>query len=140
MMLNHITLRVSDLEDSKKFFLAALAPLGYKLFVEKPKSAGFGQSDIEGNRDFWIKEGEVVDTKSFSCLAFTALNKGAVESFHEAALDAGGKDNGAPGYRSEYHPGYYAAFVIDPNGYNIEAVWDDLEKLKEAGFVAPHDL
>lgn len=139
-MINHITLRVSDLEKSKAFFLAALAPLGYKLFIEKPKSAGFGQADVEGNRDFWITEGEVEETKSFSCLAFTGTNKQAIENFYKAALAAGGKDNGAPGYRPQYHPGYYAAFVLDQDGYNIEAVWDDLEKLKESGFLAPHDL
>jgi len=132
-MLNHITLRVSNLEKSKQFFLAALAPLGYKLFVEKEKSAGFGQADIEGNRDFWIHEGKVDETKSFSCLAFTALSKEAVENFYKAALEAGGTDNGAPGYRPQYHLGYYAAFVHDLDGYNIEAVFDDLERLKEAG-------
>lgn len=136
-MINHITLRVSDLGKSKKFFLAALAPLGYKLFVEKEKLAGFGQSDIEGNRDFWIHEGKVNETKSFSCLAFTASSRKAVESFYKAALEAGGKDNGVPGYRSQYHPGYYAAFVFDPDGHNIEAVWDDLEKLKEVGYITP---
>ncbi|MCR4277693.1 MAG: VOC family protein [Candidatus Berkelbacteria bacterium] len=129
-MLNHITLRVNDLEKSKKFFLAALGPLGYKLFVEKEKSAGFGQADIEGNRDFWIKEGEVGETKSFYCLAFTAPNKEGVENFYRAALEAGGVDNGAPGYRPQYHAGYYAAFVLGPDGYNIEAVFDDWEKLR----------
>ena len=139
-MLNHITLRVSDLEKSKKFFLTALAPLSYKLFIEKPNSAGFGQADIEGNRDFWIKQAQTNDVKSFSCLAFTASSKEAVENFYTAALEAGAKDNGAPGYRPQYHPGYYTAFVIDPDGYNIEAVWDDLEKLKEAGYIALHDL
>lgn len=128
-MLNHITLRVADLEASKKFFLATLTPLGYALFVEKEKSAGFGQADIKGNRDFWIKSGDISDTKSFSCLAFTATSREAVESFYNAALAAGGKDNGSPGYRPQYHPGYYAAFVIDPNGYNIEAVWEDPQKV-----------
>ena len=78
-MLNHITLRVRDLEESKKFFGAILTPLGYKLFIEKSESAGFGQSDVEGNRDFWIKKGEVAETKSFSCLAFTAsINKSLI--------------------------------------------------------------
>lgn len=129
-MLNHITLRVSNLEKSKQFFLAVLAPLGYKLFVEKPTSAGFGQADREGNRDFWIKQFELGDIKSFSCLAFTATSKEMVEEFYKAALATGAKDNGAPGYRPQYHPGYYAAFVTDPDGYNIEAVWDDIEKLK----------
>ena len=130
-MLNHITLRVSNLKKSKQFFLAALAPFGYKLFVEKEKSAGFGQADIEGNRDFWIHEGKISEIKSFSCLAFTASSKEAVENFYKAALEAGGEDNGAPGYRSQYHPGYYAAYILDPDDYNIEAVFDDLEKLKE---------
>jgi len=139
-MLNHITLRVSDLKKSKQFYLATLTPLGYKLFVEKEKSAGFGQADIEGNRDFWIKKFETGDVKSFSCLAFTASSKEMVEEFYREALKAGGKDNGAPGYRPQYHPGYYAAFITDPDGYNIEAVWDDLEKLKAAGNVAPHEL
>ena len=63
-----------------------------------------------------------------------------VEEFYREALKAGGKDNGAPGYRPQYHPGYYAAFITDPDGYNIDAVWDDLEKLKAAGNVAPHEL
>ncbi len=139
-MLNHITLRVNDLEKSKKFFLATLAPLGYKLFVEKEKSAGFGQVDVEGNRDFWIHEGKVSEVKSFSCLAFTASSKEAVETFYNAALEAGGKDNGVPGYRPQYHRGYYAAFVHDLDGYNIEAVWDDLEKLRGSGYMAPHKL
>ena len=125
-MLNHVNLVVGDLEKSKKFFQAALAPLGYKLLVEHPKSAGFGQADIEGSRDFWIKEGLVGDNKSFSCLAFTAPNKETVDYFHKQAIKAGAKDNGPPGYRPNYHAGYYAAYVIDPNGYNIEAIFDDL--------------
>lgn len=139
-MLNHITLRVKNLELSKKFYLSTLSPLGYKLFVEKPQLAGFGQTDIEGNRDFWIKEADAGEPKSFSCLAFTASSKEMVDNFYKAALEAGGKDNGAPDYRPQYHPGYYAAFVFDLDGYNIEAVFDDLDKLKEAGFIAPHDL
>lgn len=139
-MLNHITLRISDLEKSKKFFSQALAPLRYKLCIEKEKSAGFGQTDVEGQRDFWIKVGAVADIKSFSCLAFTALHKDEVDDFYQAALAAGGRDNGAPGYRPQYHPGYYAAFVLDLDGHNIEAVWEDITKLKEADFVAPQDL
>jgi len=140
LMLNHITLRVSDLEKSKAFFLAALTPLGYKIFVNTEMSAGFGTTNIEGNRDFWIKQSVIGNIQSFSCLAFTATSKDEVDEFYNAALKAGGIDNGAPGYRPEYHPGYYAAFVLDPDGYNIEVVWDDLEKLKEAGFIAPHNL
>ncbi len=127
-MINHVSLVVSDLEKSKKFFQAALAPLGYKLLAEHPKSAGFGQADKEGSRDFWIKEGTVGESKSFSCLAFTAQSKEEVDIFYKEAIKAGARDNGTPGYRPKYHVGYYAAYVIDPNGYNIEAVFDDLKK------------
>lgn len=128
-MLNHITLFVSDIERSKKFYAAALAPLGYRLLRDKGASAGFGQSDTDGARDFWIKQvpETLPEVKSFSCLAFTATNKEQVDGFHKAALEAGATDNGAPGYRPKYHPGYYAAFIHDPDGYNIEVVWDDLK-------------
>lgn len=128
-MLNYVTLFVRNLWRSKKFFLSALAPLGYKLFFEKPGSTGFGQADVEGNRDFWIKQGKLGERKSFSCLAFTASNKQTVEEFYKSALLAGVKDNGASGYRFQYRTDYYAAFVLGPYGYNIEVVFDNLEKL-----------
>lgn len=130
-MINHITLRVSNLEGSKKFFLAALAPLGYKLLIEKPDSAGFGQTDIKGSLDFWIQVGKTDAVKSFSCLAFSALDKGAVQDFYAKALESGGRDNGAPGYRPQYHPGYFAAFVLDPDGNNIEAVFEDINRMQD---------
>lgn len=124
-MLNHITLRVSNLERSKKFYTAALAPLGYKLLKEKMDSAGFGIEDKDGMRVFWIHSGGMAkEGYSFSCLAFTATSKEDVEEFHREAIMAGGTDNGAPGFREKYHPNYYAAFVHDPDGYNIEAVFD----------------
>ena len=126
-MLNHISLYVRDLEKSKSFYSYALAPLGYKLAKEKSHSAGFGTEDTDGKRDFWIKAGPVQPTPSFACLAFTAKDKEAVDAFHRAALKAGGTDNGAPGYRKQYYPGYYAAYVFDPDGFNIEAVFDDLK-------------
>ena len=128
-MLNHITVRVENLEVSKQFFSRALQPLGYKVCIEKPASIGFGTQNIEGERDFWITEGTTGSPKSFSCLAFSASSKEMVDEFYKAALAAGGKDNGAPDYRPKYHAGYYAAFVIDPNGYNIEAVFDDRAKM-----------
>lgn len=132
-MINHVTLWVNDIEESKKFYLAALAPLGYKLLKDsEPKWIGFGQKDVEGGRDFWLKEG-AVSGKAISCFAFTADNKQQVDQFYEAAMEAGGRDNGKPGYRPEYYAGYYAAFVLDPNGYNIEAIWDDLEKDTKLG-------
>jgi catechol 2,3-dioxygenase-like lactoylglutathione lyase family enzyme len=139
-MISHVTLRVSDLEKSKKFFATALAPLGYKLLFEKETSAGFGQQDAKSSRDFWIKAGDTVwlkETKeskvrSFSCLAFTATSKEQVERFYNVARAAGATDNGAPGYRPSYYDGYYAAYVLDPvDGYNIEAVFDDEVKTQK---------
>ena len=97
-MLNHITLRVSNLPRSKAFYAAALAPLGYQMYWDTEDAGGFGIEDRDGMRDFWIKEGGMAkEGQSFSCLAFDALNKVAVDKFYEAALAAGGKDNGAPG-------------------------------------------
>jgi catechol 2,3-dioxygenase-like lactoylglutathione lyase family enzyme len=127
-MINHVTLRVSDLQESKEFYSRALAPLGYKMILSDDDGAGFAIEDVEGKRDFWIKTGDVPKHSSFSCLAFTAQSKEAVNNFHATALEAGAKDNGAPGYRKHYYPGYYAAYVIDPNGYNIEAVFDDFTR------------
>ena len=132
-MLNHITLKISDIKRSKKFYAAALAPLGYKLLIDKPQSAGFGYKGKISGRDFWIKKGAVSKTKSFGCLAFSAKDKKAVKDFYKVALKDGGRRNGAPGYRPKYHVGYYAAFVLDPDGYNIEAVFEDFKKLKKSG-------
>ena len=131
-MLDHIVLRVSDIQKSKYFYTKALAPLGYKIFIDRQKSAGFGLKNKHGGRDFWIKEGRIGKAKSFGWLAFVARGKKAVRDFYNTALKVGGKDNGAPGYRPKYHVGYYAAFVLDPDGYNIEAVFDDLEKLRKS--------
>lgn len=127
-MLSHITLRVSDVARSKAFFAAALAPLGYEVRSDKPASVGFGQGGKGTPWDFWIKPAQLPATASFSCLAFDARSTTEVDAFYAAALAAGGTDNGAPGYRPHYHAGYYAAFVIDPDGYNIEAVFNDWEK------------
>ncbi len=125
-MFDHITLRVGDLHKSKAFFAAVLAPLGYKMLREKADSAGFAIEDVDGKRDFWIHVGDASQQPhSFSCLGFGAPSKRAVDDFYAAGLAAGGRDNGAPGYRPEYHRGYYAAFVLDPDGHNIEAVFVD---------------
>lgn len=125
-MIDHVTLIVSDLERSTAFFEKALAPLGYELLRETEDGrVGFGVEDVEGKRDFWIVE-EVHDHgSSISCLAFQAADKASVEAFYDAALEAGGIENHAPQYWEEYHPGYYAAFVLDPDGHNIEAVFDE---------------
>jgi catechol 2,3-dioxygenase-like lactoylglutathione lyase family enzyme len=117
-MIAHTTLPVSDYPRSKAFYVAALEPLGYRNNMEYGNSGGFNDGK---NTDLWInQESTVVPTH----LAFEAKSRQQVETFHKAALRAGGKDNGAPGYR-DYSPGYYAAFVHDPDGNNIEAVWYD---------------
>jgi catechol 2,3-dioxygenase-like lactoylglutathione lyase family enzyme len=117
-MIAHTTLPVSDFAKSKGFYSRVLATLGYRQNMEYGESAGFNDGN---NTDFWISaEKSMVPTH----LAFQAGNRREVEAFHKAALDAGAKDNGQPGYR-DYSPGYYAAFVLDPDGNNIEAVWYD---------------
>jgi len=122
-MIAHTSLPVSDYKRAKTFYNAALTPLGYSNNMEYGEAAGFNDGK---NTDFWIsKEKSVVPTH----VAFEANNRKQVEAFYKAALAAGGKDNGGPGYR-DYSPGYYAAFVFDPDGNNIEAVWYDYSKEK----------
>jgi catechol 2,3-dioxygenase-like lactoylglutathione lyase family enzyme len=121
-MIAHTTLGVSDYVKSKAFYCKVLAPLGYDNNLEFGDAAGFNDSK---NTDFWItKQDTVVPTH----VAFEAASREQVNSFYEAALQAGGRDNGRPGYR-DYWPGYYAAFVYDPDGSNIEAVWYDYSKV-----------
>ena len=116
-MLDHVGIRVSDFEQSKRFFAEALSPLGYELLMEPSVSAaGFGR---QGKPDFWIGQG---DPGQPVHIAFAASDRASVDAFHEEALAAGGRNNGGPGLRPEYHPSYYAAFVFDPDGNNIEAV------------------
>jgi predicted lactoylglutathione lyase len=121
-MIAHTTLHVSDYTKSRGFYLLALAPLGYTNNMEYGEAAGFNDSK---NTDFWIvREDTVVPTH----VAFEASSRQEVEAFYKAALAAGATDNGGPGYR-DYWPGYYAAFVYDPDGHNIEAVWYDYSKV-----------
>lgn len=116
-MLDHIGIRVADFARSKSFYSAALAPLGYRILFEHPISgAGFGRT---GKPEFWIKQGPPAPALH---VAFIGEDRPAVAAFHQAALAAGGRDNGGPGLRSEYHPAYYGAFILDPDGHNIEAV------------------
>jgi predicted lactoylglutathione lyase len=121
-MIAHTALHVSDYTKSKMFYAAALAPLGYTNNMEYGEAAGFNDGK---NTDFWIvREETVVPTH----LAFEAGSREEVETFYKAALAAGATDNGGPGYR-DYWPGYFAAFVYDPDGHNIEAVWYDYSKV-----------
>ncbi len=116
-MIDHIGIEVADLDRSIAFYTKALAPLGYALVMKWEQFAGFG---VAGKPDFWI-DGRAAP-KSKAHVAFRTNGRATVRAFHEAALAAGGKDNGAPGVRPHYHEHYYGAFVHDPDGHNIEAV------------------
>lgn len=120
-MIDHTGINVSDFPASKAFYKKVLATLGYSLRLDLGDAAGFGDGagDDPGG-DFWIAAGTPFTPRSH--IAFSAPDFAAVQAFHAAALAAGGTDNGAPGFRPHYHAGYYAAFVRDPDGYNIEAV------------------
>jgi catechol 2,3-dioxygenase-like lactoylglutathione lyase family enzyme len=122
-MIAHTTLAVSDYQKAKAFYGKVLEPLGYHNNMEYGESAGFNDGK---NTDFWITH---EDTVVPAHLAFEAKSRAQVDAFHKAALAAGGKDNGGPGYR-DYWPGYYAAFAYDLDGNNIEAVWYDYSKAK----------
>jgi catechol 2,3-dioxygenase-like lactoylglutathione lyase family enzyme len=124
-MIDHVGFPVSDYERAKVFYAKALAPLGYTLIMEVDAAvnpsghpaAGFGRS---GKPDFWIG-GEGKLEKPLH-IAIVAGDRAQVDAFHAAALAAGARDNGAPGLRPHYHANYYGAFVLDPDGHNIEAV------------------
>ena len=118
MRVDHIGLEVSDFDRSRAFYEKALAPLGMKVIMEPaPKICGFGGEFPF----FWI--GDRSDERSTRThVAFTARDRVMVDAFFVAALEAGGEDNGGPGLREIYHPDYYGAFVLDPDGNNIEAV------------------
>jgi len=119
-MIDHISLRVSDFQRSKAFYEAALAPLGYTLVVsnDKEQYAGFAGPDKGG---ILIGHREGV-SHGFAHVAILAKDRATVRKFYEAAMKAGGRDNGGAGTRPQYSPTYYGAFVLDPDGHNIEAV------------------
>ena len=132
-MIDHLGLSVADLARSTEFYLKALEPLGYGIVMEvsaeqtgHAAALGFGvpggnPEDFQsGKPSFWIGGDGGVSPPIH--VAFVARTRAAVDAFHRAALAAGGKDNGAPGLRPHYHANYYAAFVLDPDGNNIEAV------------------
>jgi catechol 2,3-dioxygenase-like lactoylglutathione lyase family enzyme len=123
-MLDHVGFAVSDFDRSKAFYLLALKPLGISLIMEvtaaqtgNGAAAGFGS---DGKPYFWIGEEDAVG--SHVHVALVSPDRRTVDAFYEAALAAGARDNGAPGLRPHYHPDYYGAFVLDPDGHNIEAV------------------
>ena len=123
-MLDHTGYSVTDIDKSKRFYLAALTPLSITVVMEvtveqsgKDAHVGFGAN---GRPFFWIGTGAKQPGPVH--VAFSAASRAQVEAFYKAAMSAGGRDNGAPGIRAHYHPNYYGAFVLDPDGNNIEAV------------------
>ncbi len=116
-MFDHLGIGVSNIAASKRFFLQALEPLGVSLAMEGPGSLGLGR---DGKPSLWISES--TDKPARLHIAISAPTRAQVHAFYAAAMAAGGRDNGAPGLRPHYHPHYYAAFVLDPDGNNIEAV------------------
>ena len=116
-MIDHVTANVSDFDRAKGFYVQSLAPLGYSIQMEFEGAAGFGTG--EGIPDFWISSSP---ERGATHVAIGAKDRAAVDAFYEAATAAGGKDNGAPGLRPHYHDNYYATYVHDPDGNNLEAV------------------
>jgi len=128
-MIDHTGIQVSDPRKSHAFYEKALAPLGYTVLMTVPSEhtggrvvRGYG---VAPKPDFWTAEGAPNEPRLH--IAFRAANRKQVDAFYEAALAAGGRDNGKPGPRPHYHPNYYGAFVLDPDGHNIEAVVHDPE-------------
>jgi catechol 2,3-dioxygenase-like lactoylglutathione lyase family enzyme len=123
-MIDHTGLKISDPVASRRFYEAALGPLGYKVLMEIPVEytggrvvVGYG---VPPKPDFWVAQGEPEEPRVH--VAFRAESRAAVDAFYRAGLAAGGKDNGPPGPRPHYHQHYYGAFVLDPDGHNVEAV------------------
>jgi len=127
-VIDHTGVSVSDYARSKAFYTQALGAIGYAVLMEVPAAlsgktdaAGFGDTGATPPKpDFWIGQG--TPNRPAVHVAFRVRQRAQVDAFHAAGLAAGGRDNGAPGIRAHYHPGYYAAFVLDPDGHNIEVV------------------
>jgi catechol 2,3-dioxygenase-like lactoylglutathione lyase family enzyme len=120
VVYDHIGLKVKDLQASVRFYAAALAPLGHVLGPHDKSYAGLGPKDAPA---LWLYAGDAPTAVSGTHLAFRAPDSKAVDRFHGEGLKAGGRDNGTPGPRVDYSPDYYAAFLLDPDGNNVEAVF-----------------
>jgi catechol 2,3-dioxygenase-like lactoylglutathione lyase family enzyme len=119
-MIDHVSIGVRDIARTKRFYDAALKPLGYACLSEGADSLGYGREAVA----FWISAAErpvASDEKSGLHFCFSAPTRSSVDAFHQAALGAGGRDNGKPGVRADYGAGYYAGFVVDLDGYRLEA-------------------
>lgn len=123
-MIDHLGFPVTDFARSRAFYVQALEPLGFApvMDVTREQTGGYEGTGFgpPGRPQFWIGNGNTGGTSVH--IAFVASSRSAVEAFYHAAIAAGGRDNGAPGLRAHYHPDYYGAFVLDPDGHNIEAV------------------
>lgn len=119
-LLDHIEIMVSDVARRRRFYEAALAPLGFHILKDFGQAVGFGKP--AARPQFFIAIGH---SRGAPHVAFAAANRAAVKAFYDAAIAAGGRDNGPPGLRPQYHPNYYGAFVFDPDGNNVEAVCHD---------------
>ncbi|GME54620.1 Glyoxalase family protein [Neofusicoccum parvum] len=130
MSINHVGIAAppTKYEAVVAFYTSALGPLNYTAILSFPGGVGMGPADTKVP-DFWIGQKDAASAQQESHVAFLAKDEAAVRAFHAAALsaDAGGRDNGAPGIRAQYRPTYYAAFVLDPLGNNIEAFYDPVE-------------
>ena len=119
-MLNHISIGVRDIAKTKRFYDAALKPLGYRCMSDGETSLGYGNGSIV----LWVlaaKHPVAADAESGLHICFDAPTRKSVDAFHAAAMSTGGRDNGKPGVRADYDPSYYAAFAVDPDGYRVEA-------------------
>ncbi len=124
-MIDHLGITVSDIDKSKVFYASALGALGYVLCTDSPEAVSFGVREGHGKStdpggEFWLSEDPLMTPRVH--VAFNAATRADVDTFFAAGIAAGGSDNGTPGLRTQYHPHYYAAFLLDPDGYNIEAV------------------
>ena len=115
-MIDHLNIGVADVAASRRFYERALATLGYAVLMESPHGVGFGK---DGRPDFWVSGRP---SSAPLHVAFASPDRAGVDAFHREAVLAGGRDNGPPGLRPRYHPSYYGAFVLDPDGNNVEAV------------------
>lgn len=119
-MIDHLSIGVRSIAATRRFYDSALQPLGYKAMSESPGSLGYGKDAVQ----LWMYETDrpvVADEKSGLHVCFTAPTRKSVDAFHAGALESGGRDNGRPGLRADYGADYYAAFVVDPDGYRLEA-------------------
>lgn len=132
-MIDHIGITVSSIKNSKAFYRKTLNALGYVLIKDTPTSVSFGihkdrhVQGIDPGGSFWLSEG--LPIKPYVHFAFSAPSRNAVDKFFTDGLSVGGIENGAPGLRVQYHSNYYAAFLLDPDGYNIEAVYHSIDTL-----------